>query len=186
MDDKLDDLDLQILSAIQFDGRYSNVELAQEIGLSPTPCWNRLRTLEDNGVIERYLAVLDNTKLGYPDTVVIKIAFNCCDEDTSRKFEETLNAHPQVVDISLTAGEYDYYIKVAVTGVEGYERFLRETLLKYPGIRHYCSSFILRCLKQTYSVKIPDTETAPSKAKKRRYLRKTHAADEKALVLHED
>lgn len=155
-----DDIDLKILSSIQFDARYSNVELAQNIGLSPTPCWLRVRALEETGIIQNYVTVFDNAQLGYPDTVLIKVALNCCDDQTSARFEDLLAGNPVVTEVCLAAGEYDYYIKVAVTGVEGYERFLRETLLTFRGIRHYRSSFVLRRLKQTYSLRIPDVEMA--------------------------
>lgn len=156
----MDEIDLKILRAMQFDARIANVDLAKQVGLSPTPCWNRVKALEENGVIEKYVTILNHAALGYPDTVIIEVTLDRHDDTALAKFEAALAALPEVIEAYLTSGEYDYYIKVAVAGTEGCEHFLRQRLHKIPGIRHSRSSFTLRCLKKTYSVKVEPGQTA--------------------------
>ena len=148
----MDEIDYRILSEVQFNARISNVQLAERVGLSPSPCWNRLRNLETEGVIEKYVTIFNHNALGMPDTVIVEVRLDRHDDDTLKKFEEVLTKSPEVVEAYLVTGEYDYYIKVAAAGTAGYEQFLREHLYKIPGISHSRSSFTLRCLKRTFSV----------------------------------
>ena len=147
----LDSTDRKILAALQGNARLTNAELAERAGLSATPCWNRVKRLEADGVIESYVAVLNQEKLGYPDTVLIEVTLDRHDDDVLRRFGELLAELPEVLEAYLTTGDYDYMIKVAVSGTAGYERFLREKLYRIPGIRHSRSSFALRCLKRSFS-----------------------------------
>jgi Lrp/AsnC family transcriptional regulator, leucine-responsive regulatory protein len=151
----MDEIDYRILRELQFNARLSNADLASLIGLSASPCWNRVRTLEQQGVIEKYIAIFNQAALGLPDTVIIEVTLDRHDDDILNKFEAALERMPKVVEAYLMTGEYDFFIKVAVAGTEGYERFLREKLYKIPGIRHSRTSFTLRRLKQTYSVQPP-------------------------------
>jgi Lrp/AsnC family transcriptional regulator, leucine-responsive regulatory protein len=147
----LDDFDRAILRELQNDARVSNTELAGRIGLSPSPCWQRVKRLEDSGYIESYVAVLDQKRLGMPDTVIIEVTLEKHDDEVLEKFGKALTDLPEVLEAYLTTGEYDYFVKVAVNGTEGYERFLRERLYRIPGIRHTRSCFALRCLKRKFS-----------------------------------
>lgn len=147
----LDSTDRKILAALQGNARLTNAELAERAGLSATPCWNRVKRLEADGVIESYVAVLNQEKLGYPDTVLIEVTLDRHDDDVLHRFGELLAELPEVLEAYLTTGDYDYMIKVAVSGTAGYERFLREKLYRIPGIRHSRSSFALRCLKRSFS-----------------------------------
>jgi Lrp/AsnC family leucine-responsive transcriptional regulator len=148
----IDETDRRILRELRKDGRQSNSKLAEKIGLSASPCWNRVRALEDNGVIEGYTALLSQTALGLPETVLIEVTLDRHDDDTFEKFGKALAELPEVMEAYLLTGEYDYLIKVAVAGTAGYEEFLRRKLYKIPGLRHSRSTFVLRCLKRTYSV----------------------------------
>jgi Lrp/AsnC family leucine-responsive transcriptional regulator len=148
---KLDDVDLRILRELRFDARIKNNELAQRVGLSPTPCWNRVRALERDGVIQRYVTILDARMLGLPDIVFVEVMLAQHDEAVLDAFGAAVEALPEVIEAWLVSGDYDYMIKVAVAGAEGYQRFLREHLFRMPEIRHTRSSFALSCLKQTYS-----------------------------------
>jgi Lrp/AsnC family leucine-responsive transcriptional regulator len=152
----VDQIDYRILRELQFNARITNRALAERVGLSPTPCWNRLRALEANGAIEKYVAVYNQELLGFPDTVIIQVILDRHDDAVLHKFEQALAKLPEVVEAYLLTGDYDYLIKVAVAGTAGYERFLRESLYKVPGIRHTRTSFTLRRLKQTYSVEVPE------------------------------
>jgi Lrp/AsnC family leucine-responsive transcriptional regulator len=149
---QLDEIDYRILRELQFNARVSNVQLAEKVGLSASPCWNRLHRLEDEGIIEKYVTIFNHEALGVPDTVIIEARLDHHDDEILRKFEDQLARLPEVVEAYLVTGEYDYYIKVAVAGTAGYERFLRDKLYKIPGISHSRSSFTLRCLKRSFSV----------------------------------
>jgi Lrp/AsnC family leucine-responsive transcriptional regulator len=128
------------------------VELAEKVGLSPSPCWNRLRNLELNGVIDKYVTIFNQAALGTPDTVIVELRLEQHDEKILKRFEEALAGLPEVIEAYLVTGEYDYYVKLAVSGTTGYEQLLREKIYKIPGVSHTRSSFTLRCLKQSLSV----------------------------------
>lgn len=147
----LDEIDRRILRALRKQARLTNNDLAEMVGLSPSPCWTRVRRLEEGGYIESYVAVLNQAQLGLGDTVIIEVTLDRHDEDQIQKFGKALADLPEVLEAYLTTGEYDYFIKVAVDGTAGYERFLRERLYKVPGIRHSRSSFALKCLKRELS-----------------------------------
>ena len=149
---KLDEIDEKILRELQFNARITNAVLADRVALSPTPCWNRVKRLESDHVIEKYVTILNQHLLGKPDSVIIEVRVNQHDDETLRKIEEAIRRMPEVIEAFLVTGEYDYYIRVATSGTEGYEKFLREKLYKLPAIAHTRSSFGLRCLKQTYSI----------------------------------
>ena len=149
----IDDIDRRILRALQENARLSVAEIAERVGLSSTPCWNRIRRLETDGYICGYVALLDQAKLGLPDTVIIEVTLDRHDEDVLDRFGRALADLPEVLEAYLTTGEYDYVIKVAVEGTRGYEEFLRSKLYRIPGIRHSRSLFALRCLKRMTSVR---------------------------------
>ena len=150
-DGQLDEIDRRILRVLAKDGRVSNQKLAEQVNLSTTPCWNRVKALEESGVISDYVAILDQQALGFPDIVIIEVTLDHHDDEIIRSFGEALAELPEVIEAYLLTGEYDYLIKVAVAGTAGYERFLREKLYRIPGIRHSRSTFTLRCLKRIHS-----------------------------------
>ena len=151
---RLDEIDRRILRALQQDARLTTVQLADKVGLSTTPCWNRLKRLESQGYIDGYIALLNQEKLGLPETVIIEVTLDRHDEEVLERFGQVLADLPEVIEAYLTTGDYDYLVKVAVEGPAGYERFLREKLYRIPGIRHSRSSFALRCLKKLTSVQV--------------------------------
>ena len=151
---RLDEIDRKILRALQQDARLTTAQLADKIGLSTTPCWNRLKRLETQGYIDGYVALLNQEKLGLPETVIIEVTLDHHDEAVLARFGQLLTDLPEVIEAYLTTGDYDYIVKVAVESTAGYERFLREKLYRIPGIRHSRSSFTLRCLKKLTSVQV--------------------------------
>ena len=153
--EKIDEIDQKILRELQFNARISNIELAKRVGLSASPCWNRVRSLERSGIVEKYVTVFNQAALGAPDTVIVELRLEEHNERVLRKFEETLKMIPEIIEAYLVTGEYDYYIKVAVSGTVGFEELLRDKLYKMPGITHTRSSFALRCLKQSLSDQVP-------------------------------
>jgi Lrp/AsnC family transcriptional regulator, leucine-responsive regulatory protein len=139
----VDAIDKKILRALSRRGRLTNAELAEEVGLSPSPCWT--------GVIKGYAALLDQAALGLPDTVFIEVMMERHDEEQLRRFEAAVKEIPEILECHLVTGEYDYVVKAAVGGTMGYERLLRDRLYRLPGVRHTRTSFALRCLKRELS-----------------------------------
>ncbi len=152
-----DRIDLKILKELSLNGRLTNNQLAEKVGLSSSPCWQRVKRLEEEGYIEGYIALLNAEKLGMTELVIIEVTLERHDEEILESFGQAMIALPEVLEVYLTTGEYDYQIKVAVKGTRGYEEFLREKFYKVPGIRHSRSSFALRCLKKAHSV-LPRTD----------------------------
>lgn len=146
--DLLDPIDQRILTELSRDGRLSNTQLAERVGLSPSPCWQRTRRLETEGYIRGYTAILDREMLGIPETVMIEVTLDRHDDAVLENFGKQMAEMPEVLEVWLVTGEYDYMIKVAVNGTRGYEQFLRNRLYRVAGIRHSRSSFALRCLKE--------------------------------------
>lgn len=148
----IDQIDRKVLSLLQKDARLTNSDIAERAGLSATACWNRIKRLEAEGYITGYVALLDQEKMGLPETVLIEVTLERHDDATLERFGNGLAQMPEVLEAYLTTGEYDYMIKVAVAGTASYEWFLRERLYRLPGIRHSRSSFCLRRLKFSASV----------------------------------
>jgi len=144
----MDALDRKILKALQQDARASLQQIGQAVGLSTSPCWERIRKLEQSGVIEGYTLRLNAQALGLNDTVLVQVTLDSHSDNTLEKFGETLAAIPEVIEAYLVSGEYDYLLRVAVKDTRDYERLLRERLYKIKGIRQSKSSFVLRTLKK--------------------------------------
>ncbi|MEQ4617483.1 MAG: Lrp/AsnC family transcriptional regulator [Corticimicrobacter sp.] len=144
----LDKFDLAILASLQRNARASLSEIGAEVGLSSTPCWNRIKRMEQAGVIRGYTVDLDPAQLGYQDTVIVHVTLDDHSEQTLYEFGRALADIPEVLEAYLVSGDYDYYIRIAVRDTRDYERLLRERLYLIPGIRHSKSSFVLRQLKQ--------------------------------------
>lgn len=147
----MDATDRRILRALASRARLTNTELAEEVGLSPSPCWTRVKRLEQSGVIQGYHALLDQAALGLPDTVILEVMMERHDDSHLERFEQAVMAMPEVLECWLVTGEYDYVLKAAVGGTAGYERLLREKIYHLPGVRHTRTSFTLRCLKRVIS-----------------------------------
>lgn len=148
----LDPIDRRILSALRADGRLTIQALAEKVGLSPSPCWTRVKRLEESGAIEKYVAVLDDRALGYSNIVFVEITLDKHDDRILDQFGDALSRAPEVVEAYLVTGEYDYLAKIVVSGTDHYERFLRETLYRIPGVRQTRTTFGLRTLKRAISV----------------------------------
>jgi Lrp/AsnC family transcriptional regulator, leucine-responsive regulatory protein len=144
----MDALDRKILRELQRDARASLQQIGQSVGLSSSPCWERIRKLEQSGVIEGYTVRLSASALGLQETVLVQVTLDSHSDNTLEKFGETLAAIPEVIEAWLVSGEYDYLLRVAVKDTRDYERLLRERLYKIKGIRHSKSSFVLRTLKK--------------------------------------
>ncbi|MDF3934916.1 Lrp/AsnC family transcriptional regulator [Pseudomonas citronellolis] len=146
---KLDAYDHRILAALQRDGRLSNVQLAEEIGLSPSPCLRRVRLLEEAGVIRRYGADLDRDQVGLGLTVFVGIKVERHHEEHAEAFRHAVIDLPEVISVHLVSGESDFLLQVVVPDLRAYERFLTGTLLKLPGVSDIRSNFAISTLKES-------------------------------------
>ena len=145
----MDAIDRKILQVLQQDARASLQQVGQAVGLSASPCWERIRKMEAAGVIEGYTVRLNPQALGLNDTVLVQLTLDSHTDNTLEKFGEVLATIPEVIEAYLVSGEYDYLLRVAVKDTRDYERLLRERLYRIPGIRHSKSSFVLRRLKES-------------------------------------
>jgi Lrp/AsnC family leucine-responsive transcriptional regulator len=143
-----DKIDMAILRVLLLDSRKTLQEIGQEVGLSPTSCWTRIKKLEAQGVIKRYTIDVDPAKLGYHDSVIVQVTLESHTDETLYDFGRVLATIPEIQEAYLVSGDYDYYIRIAVRDTRDYERLLREKLYKIPGIRHSQSHFVLRVLKE--------------------------------------
>lgn len=144
-----DKTDLAILRVLLLDSRKTLQDIGNEVGLSPTSCWTRIKKLEATGVIKRYTIDVDPAKLGYHDSVIVQVTLESHTDETLYDFGRVLATIPEIQEAYLVSGDYDYYIRIAVRDTRDYERLLREKLYKIPGIRHSKSHFVLRVLKET-------------------------------------
>ena len=142
---KLDRTDRRILAAMQHNGRISNLELADAVGLSPTPCSRRVKRLEQSGLIERHVTLLDQGMLGLKLTAWINITMDRHTPDRFEAFEDEVRSYPEVMECAVVTGQAaDYLIKAVVPDMAYYERFLLGRLTRIPGVTGVQSSFELR------------------------------------------
>lgn len=143
----LDAIDLKILSALQADGRLTNNELADQVGLSPSPCLRRVRRLERDGFIRTYRAVLDRDSVGLGLTVFVEIKVEKHSRDNANALQQALAALPEVVSCHMVSGTADFIAEIVVTNLKAYERLLTEKLLTLPMIGDIRSNFALTPVK---------------------------------------
>ena len=143
----LDDFDTRIIAALQKDGRLSNVELAERIGLSASPCLRRVKRLERDGYIGAYRAVLDRARIGLGFTVFIGVRLEAHANDRAGKFEEAVLDLREVIACHMVSGTVDYLLEVVVPDLAHYQTFLVDKLLALPIVREVQSSIAINTLK---------------------------------------
>lgn len=151
----LDAIDRRILAELQADARLSNVELADRVGLSPSPCLRRVRLLEAAGAISGYHAALDRQAVGLGLTVFVGIKVERHEPTSADAFRAAIRALPEVVSCHLVSGEADFLVQVAVPDLAGYERLLLGTLLKLPGVSDIRSNFAIQTVKAHGPLPLP-------------------------------
>ena len=144
----LDKTDLKILRRLSSDGRISFSDLAEDIGLSQTPTLKRVRRLESDGIIKGYQAVLDEAALGASMTVFTWVSLTDQKKDSLMAFERLMQQSPEVMDCYLMTGDADYMLRIAVDGLDEFERFLTERLSSLAEVKSIRSSFALRPVVQ--------------------------------------
>lgn len=152
----LDRTDRRILSELQQDGSLSNLELADRIGLSPSPCSRRVKALEDSGLIRGYRALLDARKLGLDLLALISISMDRHTPERFENFESRVAECPEVLECYLITGQSsDYVVKVLVADMEAFQQFLLGTLTRIEGVSGVHSSFVMRKVVDRTAVPIP-------------------------------
>ena len=145
----LDAIDRKILAVLQQDGRKSIAELAEQVGLSPSPCLRRVRMLEEAGIIARYVAVLDQQSVGLPVSVFVSIKLESQREEALDRFAKAIARWPEVLECYMMTGPRDYLLRVVVADLAAYEQFLKQKLTRLSGIGSIESSFALEQVKYT-------------------------------------
>jgi len=150
---KLDRTDQTILAELQRNGRLTNRELAEKVHLSESACLRRVRSLEEAGVIDRYAALVSQTKVGLPGNVFVSITLNRQEQADLAAFEEAVRRVPSVMECYLMTGQQDYLLRVVVTDPADFERLHSQQLTRLPGVARVHSSFALRTVRK--SVELP-------------------------------
>ncbi|MBI3144844.1 MAG: Lrp/AsnC family transcriptional regulator [Pseudogulbenkiania sp.] len=151
---KLDAIDRRILKALQRDGRLQNIELAKEVGLSPSPCLRRVRLLEEAGVIERYVAVVNAAKVGKGLTVFARIWLTGQDAETVDHFTDAIKQLPQVVECHLMAGDCDFLLRVVAADLDDYRQFQIEHLTRIKGVQSVKTEIPMQKIKLTSEIPV--------------------------------
>jgi Lrp/AsnC family transcriptional regulator len=145
----MDETDLKILRILQEDSGISMVDLSLRVGLSHTPCWRRVKQLEESGAIMRRAVLLDPAKLGLSVNVLANIKLKAHDEETLEAFERCALERPEIVECFVTSGDSDYAVRIVVRSIDDYEQLLKKVLLHFPGVASVNSHFALKCVKNT-------------------------------------
>ena len=164
----LDEHCLKILSALQHDGRQTVQQISEAVGLSPTPCWKRIKDMEAAGVIRGYTALVDPELVGLHVSAVAEVNLDRHSEAMVQRFEEAVAASPQIIRCVSATGPADYILNVTVPDMKHYERFLHEVLFSLPGVTHVRSSIVLRQVKSEMALPIEQVAQPAAPARGRR------------------
>ena len=151
----MDALDIRILNELQVDGSLTNLELAKRVHLSPSPCLTRVKALENAGVIDRYVALVQPKSLGLNLSVFISISLKEQSKSALAAFEKSIADHDEIMECYLMTGDSDYLIRVAVADITALEKFILEQLTPIAGIEKIRSSFALKQVKYKTALPLP-------------------------------
>jgi Lrp/AsnC family leucine-responsive transcriptional regulator len=154
MPETLDSIDRAILRTLQREAKIQNIELAERVGLSPSPCLRRVRLLEEAGVIEHYGAMLNPDKVGVGLTVFARVWLTGPDEETINPFVDAIMKLPQVIECHMLAGDCDFLLKIVAADLDAYRRFRVEQLGRIGGIRDIKSDIPMQKIKQSWEIPV--------------------------------
>lgn len=146
---KLDRFDAKILDALQRDGRLSVVDLAEQIGLSPTPCARRIKALESDGAIEGYAAVLNPARVGLAVLAIVQVKLTEHTDETVARFEREIERMDEVTKCLAMTGSYDFILEVYGKDLEALSNVVLKKLIRVPNVRDMQSSVVLQTIKRT-------------------------------------
>ncbi|GLR69977.1 leucine-responsive transcriptional regulator Lrp [Agaribacter marinus] len=150
----IDRLDRKILDTLQNDGRISNVELAKTVGLSASPCLERVRRLESQGYIDGYYAKVNPEKLGAAMLVFVEITLSKTSVDIFAEFSAAVQEHEDIQECHLVSGNFDFLLKTRVADMANYRKLLGDTLLRLPGVSESRTYVVMEEVKHTSNIKI--------------------------------
>ena len=150
----IDRFDKAILAELQRDGRVSNVQLAAVVNLSESACLRRVRALEESGLLERYVALLNQKKAGLSGTVFVHIVLRREEQSELAAFESAVQNIPEVMECYLMTGEFDYLLRVVIADMADFERLHKESLTRLPGVSRVNSSVAIRTVRKTTELPI--------------------------------
>ncbi|MGA1634858.1 MAG: Lrp/AsnC family transcriptional regulator [Gemmobacter sp.] len=150
----LDAIDRRLLSVLQRSGRITNAELAEAVNLSASACHRRVQRLESEGIIARYVAILDARRMGRPTTVFVEITLQSQADEVLEAFERAVARVPDLLECHLTAGTADYLLKILARDTDDFARIHRQYLTRLPGVAQMHSSFALRTVVQTTAIEV--------------------------------
>lgn len=164
MADKFDDIDAQILALIQNDATLTVADIAAKVGLSTSPCWRRMKRLEEIGIIRDRVTLLDRQKLGLDFEVFTAIKLSLPNKDNIRKFELAVADMPEVMQCATVTGAVDFMLRIVTKDMHSYEDFLREELLAIDVISDVQSRIVLRESKGSHRLPLHLIDEDKSKA----------------------
>jgi Lrp/AsnC family transcriptional regulator, leucine-responsive regulatory protein len=144
----LDPIDKKIIQELRTDARISNVELARRVGLSQSPCWTRVKNLEERGIITGYQAMISQKALGKGEIMMVQVSMDRHDDKSFSTAERTIRRLPEVLEAHLCAAEFDFLIKISVKDTREFEHFLKQKIYKIPGIKNVRSILCIRDILQ--------------------------------------
>lgn len=154
---EFDSIDVNILKQLQKDASLTAQEIAAKVNLSTSPCWRRINRLEQAGIIQKKVALLDSKKLGMQMVTFVSISLSRNDEDSLETFEEQVQQFPEIVECYTVTGTMDYFLKIITRDIQHFESFLRRHLAQLPLIREIHSNVAVTQIK--YSTELPlDTQ----------------------------
>lgn len=155
----LDEMDRRILGILQDDAGIANTELADRVGLSPAPCWRRVKRLEEAGFIARRVAILDPHALGLEIVVFATVKLASHENEALKQFERAMERYAEVTECYTVSGSMDFLLRVVTTDMRSYERFLREHILRMPSVAEVHSRFAVTQVKYTTALPLEPTES---------------------------
>lgn len=161
---KLDEIDIRIRAALQRDGRMTKLRLAETVNLSPTPCWERLRRLETDGVIAGYRAVIDPDRVARTTMVLVEVTLKRHQHADFERFETAVHEVPEIVECHATGGGIDYMLKIVAADIDHYQRLIDRLLVADIGIDRYFTYIVTKQVKRGAPLPLDRLLAAPAPA----------------------
>lgn len=150
----IDRIEQQILETLQADGRISNVQLAERVGLSESPTFRRVKMLEEGGLIRGYVALLDQRLIGLQVTAYVSVRMDQQPDREHNAFHDRVAEEPHIIECHAMSGAFDFLMKVVARDMDHFAELVMQDILKYPGVAHVESSFSLQAVKQSHSLPV--------------------------------
>lgn len=165
---ELDDTDRKILKFLQKDATLSTGEIADRVGLSQSPCWRRIRRLEESGVIAKRTALLDAKALGFPVLLFVEVKVRPPTPSVQEAFEETISQIPRVLECYKVMGDRDYVLKVAARSIEDYEENVHARLMRIPTLWNMTTTMVMSSVKATTELPLSLVDPPPASPRRPR------------------